>query len=953
MKKSTRAISLLLAIMLMLGAVMGTLTSCGDAEECKTHADADSNGKCDVCDADVEVNPAPQPGEKTAYTVSIKTVGGMALGDVVVTVYADNTFEDLEGYATTDSNGIATVTLPAKDGYAIKLSGAPDGYEIADSYSFVGTTAVITLTSKIIESTSLAGVNYKLGDIMRDFTVTSTDGKTLKLSSLLGEKKAVLINFWYTTCSWCVEEFPYMESAYQTYSDDIAIVALDPYTSDSLDEIRLFKDQYGLSFDMAQDTLGLATAFGVTAYPTSVLVDRYGAICLIVNGAITGEKYFNVIFDHFKAADYKQQLINSYEDLAPQEKPNISQPSSEEIGAAINSGNINVTYYPEEGTADAEYSWPFVLTEKGGAACIMASNAKKDSSFATIHADVTLAAGEALAFDYFASTESGADLLYVLVDGVNINTISGVSTDWQTCYPYVAEKAGTYKVTLIYLKDDSTDTELDTVFIRNVRVAAESAIDTPTYVPHWAATDPYDNGDGYQNYVSVVLGSDGYYHVGSDTGPLLLANLMSVTPFSSNDSVYSIIYNAYSQSTPLGQHYDAIVKYCNYASNAQIYGVCTVDETLASYLKTIVGAVGFETENENQWLQLCLYYKAYGTDGAELRDPIIGLAPHSAYPTVVNGEIGLNEFPNSVTYDRLLMPRGLWYEFTPTVSGAYLIASNVDANDKSQGLSGWIFLEDGTLYYQYSISERILDDANNVYMYAYFEAGTSYYIDIAYDDLYQQGTFGFKIEFLGESYSHFRAVSPGAPFTYALDENGEITNLLIAGGVKVKLNEQDGYYYNVLPDGTMGTSKIYVDFTMLTSIFSSNALCDMIDNGAFNFSMSESDHYARFTDDELRLMWGEDFEANFEFHKVAEARAGIYHGTGVDKTEKIREYYAAIITEGDIEIRGTVAVNAELASILQMLMDKYTFKDVENSWVKLCYYYEHIGEGWTWVSDIR
>jgi len=31
-----------------------------------------------------------------------------------------------------------------------------------------------------------------------------------------------------------------------------------------------------------------------------------------------------------------------------------------------------------------------------------------------------------------------------------------------------------------------------------------------------------------------------------------------------------------------------------------------------------------------------------------------------------------------------------------------------------------------------------------------------------------------------------------------------------------------------------------------------------------------------------------------------------------------------------------------LAEILQMLMDKYTFEDVDNSWLKLCYYYDDI-----------
>ena len=43
------------------------------------------------------------------------------------------------------------------------------------------------------------------------------------------------------------------------------------------------------------------------------------------------------------------------------------------------------------------------------------------------------------------------------------------------------------------------------------------------------------------------------------------------------------------------------------------------------------------------------------------------------------------------------------------------------------------------------------------------------------------------------------------------------------------------------------------------------------------------------------------------------------------------------------ERNGCVAVDERLAELLQLLMDKYTFKGVENSWLKLCYYYDYLG----------
>jgi hypothetical protein len=242
-------------------------------------------------------------------------------------------------------------------------------------------------------------------------------------------------------------------------------------------------------------------------------------------------------------------------------------------------------------------------------------------------------------------------------------------------------------------------------------------------------------------------------------------------------------------------------------------------------------------------------------------------------------------------------------------------------------------------------------------MHAYFEAGTTYYIDIAYEDLYKFDSFGFKIEYLGESYSLLRSVSPGAPFTYALDEDGNITNLLIAGGVKVVLNKEDGYYYNVLADGTMGTSRIYADFTMFTAIFGEKALYQIIDQGGFDFSKSEEDHaalyyYENYTEAQLKELWGAQYNELYAEYQMDDIKHGVFHGNGKDMTALARSYYEQIITEGDdINVKGCVEVNEELANLLQQLMDKYTFANVENSWVKLCYFYDVIDANWQWIPN--
>jgi hypothetical protein len=128
----------------------------------------------------------------------------------------------------------------------------------------------------------------------------------------------------------------------------------------------------------------------------------------------------------------------------------------------------------------------------------------------------------------------------------------------------------------------------------------------------------------------------------------------------------------------------------------------------------------------------------------------------------------------------------------------------------------------------------------------------------------------------------------------------------------------------------------------------------MIDKGAFDFSKTENDMYilnymkmfnmdVEATDKHLRELWGEEYEANAAEYQLEDVYAGRYHGKGEDYTEEMRGYLDQMITKGGEELKGCVVVTERLAQLLQMLMDKYTFKDVDHSWIKLCYYYDYLG----------
>lgn len=916
MKLNKRLISLFLAFSMLLGAAAGTLVSCGGTE-CTGHVDNDRNGVCDNegCGASVPIPPTT----KVQYTVSVNTIGGMPLKDATVSIMKGD--GEYVSWRDTDANGLATLQLLPSDDYYITLSHVPAGYNVAEKYYFDGRSCSIVLSSSIVENdTNKIPSTYKVGDIFYDLSLTLDNGTNVKLSDLVGtganQKKALVLNFWYTTCSWCIEEFPILDALAEKYKDSVATLALNTY-GENMAAVKSFKSTSGLSLDMAVAPTSLFSAFGTGGYPTTVVIDRYGTICLVVPGAITSETQFEKLFTYFSADNYTQELFETVNEFFPKAKPeNVVTPSTDDIANSIfQEGNTAiedavVEFYPETDSSDAEYSWPFILDDDGN---LVPSNSGVESSFSTIHAELTLSAGDVVGFDYWLSTEAGSDVFYVLVDGVVIYSVSGNSsldTDavdgWKKCYPIVAEKSGTYVLTLIYNKDSDVNYGEDTVRINNLRVVGVDDIDVDTYLIKEAATDPQEFG-GFDTYAAIVYNEiDKYYHVCvshndspshvcDKNGPLLLANLMGIAlPNSDSDnSIYSWAYNGelISNGTNL---YDEIVLYCSYASNGTLGTLSPVTLELADLLKKTFDIKGFPMdEDADEWLQFCKYFMPYGTD-TQYPDPIKGLATFSAYETIISDGSETEEFPNHVTYDRVIMPRGLWFAFTPTVSGAYRITSN----SKTGEVDGWIFTADREELYVYDHVERFdyvyydfsengvdyyNDYRTNVSMVMYFEAGETYYIDIAYYDVYEVGTIDFKVEFMGADYKIFRAVSPG-PFTYDLD-----TNNIIAGGNKVVLHT-DGYYYVQDKNGNPDLSKpVYADFTFATSIFGQPIFVDdsavvigkvkrdLISLGAFDFTKTEVDReaithlidyaalalceFAEFTDEELAAIKNADVAA--------------------------------------------------------------------------------------------
>ena len=251
---------------------------------------------------------------QNTYTIQVMSEGGKTLSDIKVYVYKDSKQENLVWAATTDEDGKVTFEAEPSDAYVAVLQGVPDGYQTEETYPVQNEQTEIKLKTALINDSNSQEVIYELGDVIQDFEVAAIDGNTYKLSELLKEKKAVVLNFWFLNCGPCKMEFPYMQQAYEEYKDKIEVIAINPVDGTN-DNILAYAQENGLTFPMAVGETKWQTSMTLAAYPTTVVIDRYGTIAMMHKGSITEEETFTKIFAYFTSEDYEQTTIRNISDI--------------------------------------------------------------------------------------------------------------------------------------------------------------------------------------------------------------------------------------------------------------------------------------------------------------------------------------------------------------------------------------------------------------------------------------------------------------------------------------------------------------------------------------------------------------------------------------------------------------------------------------------------------------
>ena len=939
-------------------------------------------------------DPTPQENNdgNVYYQVSAKSVGGMPLANVTLGAYLNG---NQVSSAVTDADGNAAFRLPAAL-YEVRANQVPLGYTVReDSVATTDLTgenkpSVILESSVIQNATVPDDLIYKVGDVVYDFTLTDIANNAHTVSEILKEKRAVVLNFWGTECTWCVREMPAMQAAYAKYSDKLELLGVNAYMGciDTDAEIANFMSENELTFPAMSDrSTGLANHFAITGFPFTVIIDRYGVIAETNAGAVLQESLWTEAFEKYTSDDYSQPSNGGNNPSGPDEnlpdKPDVPETDPALLADALISGGKDaMSGFRHD---DNEYNWTWLVGEEDGAKYIHPSNTGHLNSFAIYYADVTLKAGEGIAVDFKISSEESADFLYIFVDNAIIYSVSGSDGDeslWHTVYPYIAKTAGTYELAFAYVKDEdesfATETTKDTVFLKNLHIV--SAEEIADFEKNEISVDIYRNAaEGlnsatgrYDRYITPVFNEeDGYYHVNSATGPLLLANLMNSTNWMTN-SVYQLAAGGYG-----GYYADDLITFCSYAVNSAISGYCTVDWKLGALLKwmcsNISNYLGTQTYNE-EWLEICVYYDHYGAgvgvDSAET-DPIRGLNTAAAISAKENED-------NHVTVSRIMMPRGIYYKFVPETSGAYIVYPR-DLRDPSVIPAGD---ELAVLFSLHDSEGNLIKEGGNYELYpdydemlaCYLEAGQTYYIVTTFFSAEALGEYAFRIEKLDEPYFWQEAAS----YVYSYDlETGHV----IQPSIEYGFDEETGTYRAKRGDGF--GSYIFISFDKITNmgnaslrtIFTTMMEQDYDHDGKTDnfrirrFKRDKNGDYVTIdaVDEQGRPAYS-DFSGNqyYEVDGVFYRRGDdialteaeveelgltrmtdVAYQTNADGSYVYDDYTETVLKYLELS-KGTgfVIADEEIVKVIAQLIDvdDYAFVGLENAWLRTAFYYDYLAD---------
>lgn len=180
------------------------------------------------------------------------------------------------------------------NGYTIKYNSV--NKPIPDSI-FAINPAEIVVTEQSDNKISKTINVLEIGQTAPDFTAKLIDSSIFDLQKYKG--KIVILDFWYRSCPPCLRAIPTLIEIDENYKrKGVVVLGINPY--DNAGQIQDFFTFKGIKYNSTFHSANIAELYGITGYPTTIIIDQLGKIHKIHKG--WGE-------------DYKKDIIKSIDEL--------------------------------------------------------------------------------------------------------------------------------------------------------------------------------------------------------------------------------------------------------------------------------------------------------------------------------------------------------------------------------------------------------------------------------------------------------------------------------------------------------------------------------------------------------------------------------------------------------------------------------------------------------------
>lgn len=116
-------------------------------------------------------------------------------------------------------------------------------------------------------------INKHYEDVLATFSPQTVDGEKLNFKK---PPEVLIVNFWASWCTPCLEEFPSLTSLIEKYKDkDLKVIGVNTDEKDQDNKVKKIQQKYGLNFPIVLDKDGsMINDFLVSTIPISIIYHK-------------------------------------------------------------------------------------------------------------------------------------------------------------------------------------------------------------------------------------------------------------------------------------------------------------------------------------------------------------------------------------------------------------------------------------------------------------------------------------------------------------------------------------------------------------------------------------------------------------------------------------------------------------------------------------------------------